>query len=283
MTIDFSDPKFNGWPRRGTDFLPEAAWSCYVCGVAISVGAPYQACSTPGGSKNVCAECQLSGRLRAGIAARRADLFEEAFDRDTYPSNPTDWLNGYQPLNRDWGLQGYTAGNFADEQASCVALDNVLDKLSCFNIYREVPGYYLQPKLGSELKTPRIDRILTPKQPLIDRGWSYGPIGIECKRSMTRLGRPISQLLDYGRAIWQIRPGYWIQPAWLFLWPLDGVAGPIESILAQHRLGGAWSGRWTALTLHSGQTLARFEWDGTLTIGAGLNGAGRNGRKAGSR
>lgn len=196
----------------------------------------------------------------------------------------SEFINGYLSINRDWGLQGYTAGYYRTEVESCTALDRALEKPGLFNIYREVPGYFLQPKLGQEFKNPRIDRILTPKPALTALGWEYGPIGIECKRSMMRLGPPISQLLDYNRAIFEIKKGVWIKPEWLFLWPLDKVTGPVESILAQHRLGGAWVERWGGdLVFHSGQTLARLSPDGCVTIGAGRNGAGRNGKKCGSR
>lgn len=180
-------------------------------------------------------------------------------------------------------VYGLTSGTYDDEPAACRELDAILEQLDLFIPYPEVRGYYVAPRLGQNLCTPRIDRILVPKPRLIQAGWEYGPIGIECKRSGLKLGPVIAQLLDYSRAVWEIKRGYWIMPEWLLLWRLDQIGGPVESIMAQNRIGWMttmWNG---GLILRSGQTLARLGLAGDITIGAGLNGAGRNGRKAGSR
>lgn len=178
----------------------------------------------------------------------------------------------------------FTSGEWKTEAESCAYLDNVLERIDKFNVYREVRGYYLQPRLGQQLCTPRIDRVLVPKAALKSAGWSYGPIAIECKRSEENIGPPLAQLLDYSRAAWQIQPGIWVVPEWTFLWPGPlQLGGPILSVFAQNRLGIAISTQYAALNLSSGQNLATFQWDGTVRIGAGLNGAGRNGKKAGSR
>lgn len=181
------------------------------------------------------------------------------------------------------GLYGVTSGTYDDEPESCRALDAALGALDLFIIYTEVRGYYIAPRLGQDRCDPRIDRILVPKPKLLEAGWKYGPIGIECKRSGLKLGPVVAQLLDYTRAVWEIKKGYWIMPEWLLLWRLDEIHGPVESILAQNRIGLAtplWGG---GLVFRSGQTLARLSLNGEIRIGAGLNGAGRNGRKAGSR
>jgi len=160
------------------------------------------------------------------------------------------------------------------------ALDDIIERTGYFMIYREVRGFYLQPKLDQEPKKPRIDRVLVPAPSLIQRGWRHGPIGIEGKRSGVKIGPPIAQLLDYSRAAWLVEPskGLWVMLPWLFLWPVEKTGGPIASILAQHRVGTAeptWNG---GLKLASGeQVLVRFD-DTDLRIGAGANG-----RKAGAR
>lgn len=178
----------------------------------------------------------------------------------------------------------YTAGQWTDETSSCTALDAILDTIGGFNIYREVPGQYLQPRLGQPTSTPRVDRVLIPRTKLLDSGWPYGPIAIECKRSHVNIGPVTAQLLDYSRAAWQIRPGFWIVTQWTFLWPAPDIHGPMLSVYAQNRLGLARPGTYNKLLiLSSGQNLATFNTDGTIRVGAGLNGAGRNGWKAGSR
>ncbi len=174
-----------------------------------------------------------------------------------------------------------TCGNWATEDDSVLALDLIADEIDEFIVYRQVRGVYLQPKLDQEIKQPRIDRVLVPKPSLIRRGWRFGPIGIECKRSQEKIGKPIAQLLDYSRASWLIEPdeGLWIMLSWLFLWPLEKTSGPIASILAQHRLGSAETDRYSLLKLSSGeQVLADFDRVGNVRFGAGANG-----RKVGSR
>lgn len=178
----------------------------------------------------------------------------------------------------------YTSGDWATEPESCAALDEVLNAIKAFKVHHEVRGHYLQPRLGQKPCTPRIDRILIPNATLLSRGWPYGPIGIECKRSGTNIGPPLSQLLDYSRAAWQIKQGFWITLEWVFLWPLESVGGgPLLSVFSQNRIGMASTSRYTALQLNCDQNLATFSWNDTVRIGAGLNGAGRNGTKAGSR
>ena len=181
----------------------------------------------------------------------------------------------------------YTCGDWETENHSTAALDSILTELGHFIIYREVEGYYLQPRLGQDLKRPRIDRILVPKPHLIEAGWHHGPIGIECKRSGAKVGPAMSQLLDYSRAAWLVEPtkGIWIVVQWLFLWPLEYLHGPLASIQAQHRVGSATPNtstynRSVALTLSTGTmpAVGIFHHDGTVHVGPGLNG-----RKAGSR
>jgi hypothetical protein len=179
--------------------------------------------------------------------------------------------------------QWFTTGEWITEQTSADAFDDIINGTDLFIIHREVRGYYLQPRLGQQLCTPRIDRILQPKATLQEQGWPYGCIGVECKRSNTNIGPPLSQLLDYSRAAWNMGRGTWIVLQWVFLWPAPDLGGPLLSVFAQNRIGLAIAAKWDALRLKSGQNLATFDRKGGVRIGAGLNGAGTNGRKAGSR
>lgn len=175
----------------------------------------------------------------------------------------------------------YTTGDWLTETDSAAALDQILLSLDAFHVHQEVTGYPLQPRLDTHLQRLRIDRVLIPKTHLIAQGWDYGPIGIEIKKSRTKIGPVISQMLDYSRALWQVasNPGVWFALQCVFLWPLEQTSGPIASILNQQRLGSAETDRYDLLRLTSGeQTLARFNHDGTIRIGQALNG-----RKAGSR
>lgn len=148
--------------------------------------------------------------------------------------------------------------------------------------YGETRNLLTQPKLCQELKTPRIDRLLIPKLSLIRLGWDHGAIGIECKKSGDKIGRPIAQMLDYNRATWHVRnhPGVWFMLQGVFLWPLEKTSGPLASILSQHRVGSAESTPYSTLRLCTGEhTVLDVRIDGTVRIGDWTSG----GRKTGSR
>jgi len=107
-----------------------------------------------------------------------------------------------------------------------------------FKMWREVRGTYIQPRIGTIRNEARIDLILGPTPKLIAAGWCHGFIGVECKRTNTKIGPPISQMLDYGRAVWHLPPsGFRIMLNYVFLWPMKPLGGPIESIMMQNCLG----------------------------------------------
>ena len=172
----------------------------------------------------------------------------------------------------------FTSGDWLTEAESAAAFDEVVTGTGLFTIYREVRGVYVQPRVDQPLSSPRIDRILSPTKRLLAAGWSHGPIGVECKASGVNCGPPLSQMLDYSRAIWSLPNGFRIQLAWIFLWPLGNQGGVVQSIMAQNRLGSANSSQWVSLSLYSGGKILRVRPDGEVEIGLATNG-----RKVGSR
>lgn len=178
-----------------------------------------------------------------------------------------------EPVNR------YTNGEYADEKESARALDDILDEIELFNVYREVKGEYDQPRLLQEEKSPRIDRILSPTPSLVREGWHHGPIGIELKRSGLKIGKVLAQAMDYSRAVWLLSNGFNIKIKYVFIWPLEKQHGDIASLMAQHRIGSAFHTRYTNLHLMTGEVnILRVDKDGTITIGTV-----ECGRRAGSR
>lgn len=160
----------------------------------------------------------------------------------------------------------YTPGPWATEIESEAALDKAIEITGMFSIYKQVRGHYMSPRPDTEHKTPRIDRILLPSPRLTQLGWDHGIIGIECKRSGEKIGRPISQMLDYSRAMWSIGDGAYVVCKWVLLWPLNPLGGPVASIMAQNRLGGVLVDGYNGLCFHSANTrLARFK-NGTAEI-----------------
>lgn len=167
-----------------------------------------------------------------------------------------------------------TFGNWSTEQESTAALDERLHAVDLWKVYREVRGTLLQPRAPQADKSVRIDRVLVPNDRLLDLGWNHGIIGIEAKRSGISIGPPISQAMDYSRAVWTLPTGsikIWLD--WVFIWPMTRQGGPIASILAQNRIGSAHCTNWTVLQLKSGESsLLYIGRNGDIRIGAGTNG-----------
>jgi hypothetical protein len=135
-----------------------------------------------------------------------------------------------------------TSGAFATEEHALVAFDDVVERSSLFRLYREVEGYYMTHRPGRDLSHPRIDRILVPNSRLREQGW-VATVGVEAKRSGSKLGPLVCQALDYSWAIYDIGNTY-LHPEAIFLWPLDkdGLEGEsighaIESVMTQNRIG----------------------------------------------
>jgi hypothetical protein len=127
------------------------------------------------------------------------------------------------------GYTFQTVGDFADEDAAKADFDRR---------YSEVEGCYVQPRHGTDDKAPRIDRLLIPTRALIEDGWTYGIIGVECKQSGRKLGPLISQCLDYSRAVYTLRDSkFAVMCSWIFMWPTDSVVGDLASVMDQNRIG----------------------------------------------
>lgn len=133
-----------------------------------------------------------------------------------------------------------TCGDYPTEAAAWSAFDAIAERhIEVFSVFKEVEGWYIHPRIGTEIRRPRIDRILVPKQKLVDAGWTHGPIGIEGKPSGQKAGPAICQAMDYGRAVFLIESGCRPRIAleWIFLWPVEGAFCDIASIMIQHRIG----------------------------------------------
>lgn len=171
-----------------------------------------------------------------------------------------------------------TDGDWGTEAESAAALDEALDAAGLWRVHKEVRGTLAHPRPSQIDKGMRIDRVLVPTARLIELGWQHGIVGIEIKKSGVKIGPPIAQAMDYSRTIWTLPGGFSVWLDWVFVWPMRGLFGPIESVCAQHRIGAASSTQWTPLHLKSGGNILRINRDGSVQIGEG-----NNGRGAGSR
>ena len=146
----------------------------------------------------------------------------------------------------------FTFGDWTEENVALTELDRRIAASQCFKIFPEVWGYYTQPRYGMELEKPRIDRLLIPTEKLLRAGWRLGIIGIEGKASGLKLGPIICQCLDYSRATFELPNQYRVVPSWIFIWPLGGVQGDTESIMANMGLGACMGDGYSLLRLKCG-------------------------------
>lgn len=154
-------------------------------------------------------------------------------------------MNGTEAIADATTVCQYTDGFWQDEDAAKAELDaRLLRCVNLFAVHPEVTGYYLQPRYLTSEKAPRIDRLLVPKARLIDAGWTYGVIGVECKRSGMKLGPVIAQCQDYGRAVFKSKlSSVSVACEWVFIWPLQDVRGDLASVMTQNRIGGLFAPR----------------------------------------
>lgn len=191
----------------------------------------------------------------------------------------SEWLRA-NVANAPWSADHYTDGDYETEKEAEAHLDRLLDWAGCFRVYKQVRGQHLQPRLGQDHVLPIIDRLLLPLQPMVAAGWTYGAVGIECKRTFEKIGRPTSQMIDYGRSAFRLpESGVSVVPSHVFLWPYNPGGGPLASIYAQQHLGG--------VTYVNGRLLFITGQKAIATLGPGPGEYEvydvKQGKKAGSR
>jgi hypothetical protein len=174
-----------------------------------------------------------------------------------------------------------TAGTFETEPAAWAHFDELVAANGAFRMHREVCGEYIQPRVSTEDKTARVDRLLIPLRPAIDAGWMHGAIVVEGKKSGHGVGKLITQALDYSRCVWRLSegvPGLLIATTWTFVYPVERIVGDFESVMVQNRVGYCMAER-RRVVFGVGGTNGLVLWDdGTVAVKPLLAG-----RKRGSR
>lgn len=186
----------------------------------------------------------------------------------------------------------YTYGDwFEDEDSAAAAFDAAAEATGLFQVHREVDCVYVNPRRtvvreaqrkshSKRTGIGRIDRVLLPNRALLDAGWRYGAIGVEIKCSGHEVGPIVCQVLDYQRGLFELGNGTSICLDQIFIWPLHFPRGCIGSVMAQNRIGAAWS--------DPPRKVLALEIGGTQVISCGLDGEVRVkpivcGNKEGSR
>lgn len=138
-------------------------------------------------------------------------------------------------------VQHRTCGNWTDERPAQAHLVSIVNPLH-WKVRERVSGYMLHPRLDVEGTCGKqLDVMLQPTSYLMECGWRWGFVGVECKKSETKLGRVISQAMDYTRCAWTIPPyGFDVMARFVFIWPCEPVGGDLQSVMVQHRIGVAY-------------------------------------------
>lgn len=153
--------------------------------------------------------------------------------------------------------QVVTCGEYATEPDSVSALLAIINP-DHWTVIREVPGFLLHPRLDTDgTNAVQIDMLLKPTAQLMSYGWRWGMTGIECKKSGVKVGRVVSQAMDYTRCVWKIPSGFDVMTRMVFIWPCEYPKSDIESVMVQHRVGVAHERSYggTRLCLRIGGTL----------------------------
>jgi hypothetical protein len=174
-----------------------------------------------------------------------------------------------------------TYGDYEAESDACDVFDECAHSSGMWIVHREIVGMPWQPRpFAKEKQNLRIDRILQPKQRLIDLGWPHGCVGVEIKASGVKIGPPVSQMLDYSRCMWQLPTGNATALKYIFLFPCRSALGNMMSVMHQNNLGFAMEfGRRRLGLKLGGASLFSDRGDKGVDIRCDVKG----GAKAGSR
>jgi hypothetical protein len=157
-----------------------------------------------------------------------------------------------------YGTYGFESeGDFKTEAESVAFLKELLKQTGLFTVYNEVKGQIIQPRPFVEKVDVRIDFILSPKPKLMNAGWPYGTMGVECKKSGLKINKAFSQTLDYSHSVWKLPSGFLFMCEFHFLWPFPKTHGFLASIMAQNKIGTLHNDArpdWGSLKFYCGET-----------------------------
>ena len=155
-----------------------------------------------------------------------------------------------------------TSGDFSLESETEIFFDQKINQLF-FTIEPQVFGRRLYDdkfvKRGAKEQVLKIDRILHPTQLCFDKGWKYGPIGIELKASNIAIGGVFAQVLEQRQSIFcsKFLNNTRIMPSFFAIFPLDKISGDMHSLLHSQLI--------LACSYHKYNNVIRFS-NGNLNI-----------------
>ena len=135
-----------------------------------------------------------------------------------------------------------TSDDYATEGDVTKAVEAFFAFHRCFELKTQVLGTSdITPArpYKEQHKNFRIDGVLIPTQWLLARGWPFGCIGLELKKSNVKLGRPIAQSIDYMNSSWNLSDDQSKQLSYVAIVPWHGpTSGPMLSLASQLRIIG---------------------------------------------
>lgn len=168
-------------------------------------------------------------------------------------------------------------GPWTDEPVACAEFDRRIAESGLFDrSFAEVRGYYLTHRPNRDSQTARIDRILLPGPKLREAGWTSA-IGVEIKASQTRIGRALSQAIDYTYCAFNVGP-HWLHLEHIFLWPLRPQLGAVASVMAQNCVGCIYDAKHSPLIFQLERQVIRLNDDSSLHVATSLSGTKKGSR-----
>lgn len=163
-------------------------------------------------------------------------------------------------------------GPWDDERETQRWLVEYLNGTGLFYVYEQVKGVPLFTHPSQQHHSLRADILVLPSEKLYREGWRDGAIVFEVKRPGEKIGRGLSQLIDYVNSVWYMSDGVMVVPSFGFLFWAVSTGGPLASIMSQQRIGTADLNRNDELELRCGQqTVMRFDMCGHVVKKGNLN------------
>ena len=164
-----------------------------------------------------------------------------------------------------------TYDGWPDEKAAQAFLVDFLTGNRYFEVRSQVGGVPWASHVFQRAQTVRADILLLPRKNADEVGWNHGALIIEIKKSGTKLGPPLSQLLDYMNCHFLVN-GIAIMPSYGFLFPALSPHGPLASLMTHQHIGTATLRKcggetYQELALKCGETtILAFNADKTIQV-----------------
>lgn len=127
-----------------------------------------------------------------------------------------------------------TSGNFSNEKETEDFFDSKINS-QFFVIEKQIKGRRLfdDKFIQSNQQNLILDRLLHPISLCYQKGWRFGPVGVELKKSNIAVGGIFAQVLEQRQSLFLSRflNNTRIIPSFFAIFPLDQIHGNMHSLL----------------------------------------------------